>query len=400
MTPARQKGLRVTAGLLDLGASALWAQTLVGQALWCGLPLAAAALVGFYILPRPRARGVLLTASLLTCALSTTFAFLLGAVVDMDVPRAGFFLVCPVSFFVHRLLLRVVSRRLSRTAVAVVGRGAGTRHLRRLVEADEGGLCVRPKADIVLVATTKPGSPRAGEIVIPFHNGLPTERIELPGGHRLHLFETCAEGQSGRVKRIVDLLLALLALPILLPAAGLCALITRVVSGPPAVHSQVRLTLNDKPFRIWKIRTMVPDAEPGGNPVWPRAHDDRATPLGSLLRRFWLDETPQILNVLRGDVSWVGPRPERPAFAQVLSESIPTYSQRHRVKGGLTGLAQIEGYVGNTSLRRRVAHDLAYIRRWSPWLDVKIVLGTLCQIARRKIRPTVDYAPGQPGRVP
>ncbi len=145
---------------------------------------------------------------------------------------------------------------------------------------------------------------------------------------------------------------------------------------------------------------MPTDAEPQGQPVWPSAQDPRMTRPGKLLRQLWLDELPQIWNVLRGDLSWVGPRPERPEFAQVFTESLPKYPLRHRTRAGVTGLAQIRGFVGNTSLRKRLACDLEYIRSWSPWLDVAVLSGTLCQILARRRQPVFDFVPGQGDRIP
>ena len=111
------------------------------------------------------------------------------------------------------------------------------------------------------------------------------------------------------------------------------------------------MTRGGRVFRIWKLRTMVLDAEPGGVAVWPEEHDPRITRLGRVLRRLWIDELPQLWNVLRGDMSVVGPRPERPEFVEAFAEAMPKYQDRHAVPAGITGLAQVHGLTGNTSIR-------------------------------------------------
>jgi len=126
-----------------------------------------------------------------------------------------------------------------------------------------------------------------------------------------------------------------------------------------------------------KFRTMPIDAESETGPIWTRQEDARATPLGSLLRKTSLDELPQLWNVLRGDMSLVGPRPERPVFIKKFRGEIPGYMLRHKVKSGLTGWAQVHGWRGNTSLHERVEHDIYYIQNWTLALDVRILLLTL-----------------------
>ena len=139
---------------------------------------------------------------------------------------------------------------------------------------------------------------------------------------------------------------------------------------------QPRAGLNGRTFQMLKFRSMRLDAERTTGPVWAVRGDDRCTPLGRLLRRWSLDELPQLLNVLKGDMSLVGPRPERGVFVEQFRRQIPNYAQRHQVKAGITGWAQVNGWRGNTSLRRRVECDLYYICNWSLWLDLKILLLT------------------------
>ncbi|MDA9951686.1 sugar transferase, partial [Oligoflexaceae bacterium] len=130
-------------------------------------------------------------------------------------------------------------------------------------------------------------------------------------------------------------------------------------------------------FTMLKFRSMPVDAEKGSGAVWAQKGDGRATGVGKFLRKSSLDELPQLLNILRGEMSLVGPRPERPVFVDEFRQNIPGYMLRHKVKAGLTGWAQINGWRGNTSLEKRIECDLYYIQNWSVWLDIRIMLLTL-----------------------
>ena len=135
--------------------------------------------------------------------------------------------------------------------------------------------------------------------------------------------------------------------------------------------------LDGRLFRVWKFRTMNVDAEAQSGPVWATADDPRRTRLGAFLRRLSLDELPQLFNVLRGEMSLVGPRPERPVFIQDFRARIPKYMLRHMVQAGMTGWAQVNGWRGDTSIEQRIEHDLYYIENWSWRLDLKILALTL-----------------------
>jgi lipopolysaccharide/colanic/teichoic acid biosynthesis glycosyltransferase len=135
--------------------------------------------------------------------------------------------------------------------------------------------------------------------------------------------------------------------------------------------------LDGRRFTLLKFRSMIDDAEKHTGPVWASEDDPRTTPLGRWLRRTSLDELPQLINVLRGEMSLVGPRPERPPLIDEFRSSIPKYMLRHKVKAGMTGWAQVNGWRGNTSLERRIEHDLEYIENWSLWRDVKILALTV-----------------------
>ena len=148
----------------------------------------------------------------------------------------------------------------------------------------------------------------------------------------------------------------------------------------PIFYRQERMGLDGRPFMIWKFRSMRADAEAHHRAgVGDRATTTAARALGSFLRRWSLDELPQLWNVLRGDMSLVGPRPERPTFVREFKHKVPQYMLRHRVKAGITGWAQVHGWRGNTSIRKRIQYDLYYIENWSLGLDFKILWMTLRQ---------------------
>jgi len=138
--------------------------------------------------------------------------------------------------------------------------------------------------------------------------------------------------------------------------------------------------LDGKPFTIYKFRSMYENAEEETGPVWADPDDPRRTALGGILRRLSIDELPQLYNVLKGDMSLVGPRPERPSFVQKFKERIPQYMLRHKVKSGMTGWAQVNGWRGNTSIEKRIEHDLYYIENWTLGLDFKILWLTFWRV--------------------
>jgi len=174
------------------------------------------------------------------------------------------------------------------------------------------------------------------------------------------------------------LVLAVAALPILL----LAALLVRLTSRGPILYSQVRLGRFGKPFSIYKLRTMYHDCERASGACWSQPGDPRVTPLGRFLRATHLDELPQLWNILRGDMSIVGPRPERPEFAPSLERAIPNYRSRLLVWPGVTGLAQVQLPPDSdiTSVRLKVAHDLYYIRHFGCWLDLRILACTVLHL--------------------
>jgi exopolysaccharide biosynthesis polyprenyl glycosylphosphotransferase len=158
---------------------------------------------------------------------------------------------------------------------------------------------------------------------------------------------------------------------------AIIAIIVKLSSEGPVFYRQERMGLDGKAFTVFKYRSMYPGAEDASGPVWARDDDPRATPIGRYLRRFDLDELPQFWNVFKGDMSIVGPRPERPYFVDQFKQRIPQYMLRHKVKAGITGWAQVNGWRGNTSLEKRIEYDLYYIENWSVGLDLKIIWLTL-----------------------
>lgn len=187
---------------------------------------------------------------------------------------------------------------------------------------------------------------------------------------------TPLDGLGRLIKRVIDLVLAILLIVLFAPIFLLIAILIKLTSRGPVAYSQERVSVDGSKFRILKFRTMRLDAEDSG-PGWTTAGDNRVTALGRFLRASSLDELPQLFNVLRGDMSIVGPRPERPVYIEEFRKRVPRYMLRHKVPAGMTGWAQVHGWRGNTSIDRRVEYDLYYIENWSLLLDVKILFLTL-----------------------
>ncbi len=200
---------------------------------------------------------------------------------------------------------------------------------------------------------------------------------ELDGLPIIHLRESPLVGWAAVQKRAFDLVVSATALVLLSPLLAAIALAIRLVDGAPVLYGQERMGLDGVVFRCLKFRTMRPDSEAATGPVWSSPDDPRRTRLGAFLRRTNLDELPQLWNVLRGDMSLVGPRPERPVFIEQFRREIPGYMLRHKVKAGLTGWAQVHGWRGDTSVQERVEHDIYYIQNWSLGLDIRILLMTV-----------------------
>ncbi|MCE9637867.1 MAG: sugar transferase [Planctomycetes bacterium] len=180
-------------------------------------------------------------------------------------------------------------------------------------------------------------------------------------------------------KRVFDVAASILLLAAFLPFLAAAMIFIEATSPGAALFVQWRVGRRGRLFRMFKLRTMVQDAEKGTGPVWAQDRDPRVTPLGRFLRDTHLDELPQLWNVIRGEMSLVGPRPERPLFVQDFTKRIPNYAARMEVRPGITGLAQVyRGYDSTIEdVRRKLAYDLVYIRRMSVLLDLKIMFKTL-----------------------
>ena len=200
---------------------------------------------------------------------------------------------------------------------------------------------------------------------------------DLDGVPVINLNDVPLQGVSTFVKRSFDVMISAAALLTMVIPGALIAWIIKRNSPGPVFYAQERMGLDGKAFRVYKFRTMPIDAESESGPVWAEENDERATPFGAWLRRHDLDEWPQFWNVLVGDMSIVGPRPERPFFVEQFKHRIPQYMLRHKVKAGITGWAQVNGWRGNTSLEKRIEYDLYYIENWSVALDLKIMWLTI-----------------------
>lgn len=330
-------------------------------------------------------------------------------------------------------LLRGVSRWLTSkgigiTRVAVIGRGPHTSTILH-------NLAYRPPPGIVLVGTIGTGQMNCGDVTIP-DLGILDELgpllsryrvdrliITIPFQHHqriLSVLRECArsrvsydmvpdlfgmmttgfqatdlggvpllvfrsrpiDGWGAVAKRVVDLVVSSVSLLILLPAFGVIALAIWRDSGGPVFFGQKRVGLNNGLFTMYKFRSMRVDAEERSGPVWATAEDPRRTGVGRFLRQWSLDELPQLWNVVRGEMSLVGPRPERPFFVERFREQVPRYLERHRVRAGLTGWAQVNGLRGNTSIEERTRFDIYYVENWSLWLDLKVLVRTLSEWAK------------------
>jgi len=193
----------------------------------------------------------------------------------------------------------------------------------------------------------------------------------------IHLRESPLYGWNRVLKRAFDLGGAALALTLAAPVMLAIIVALKLTSPGPVLYRQERMGVDGRRFRMLKFRTMRVDAEAETGPVWTRPDDPRRTRVGALLRRTSLDELPQLFNVLRGEMSLVGPRPERPSFVEEFRRRVPGYMLRHKVKAGITGWAQVNGWRGNTSIEKRIECDLYYIERWSLGFDLKILIQTL-----------------------
>jgi len=200
---------------------------------------------------------------------------------------------------------------------------------------------------------------------------------DIDGLPVIHLVDETPFEFSRAMKRLVDVVFSGVLLIVLSPLFCLIAVAVKLSSSGPVFYRQIRMGLNGKKFEMLKFRSMPVDAEKESGAVWATKDEGRATKVGAFLRKTSLDELPQFINVLKGDMSIVGPRPERPVFIDEFRNKVPKYMLRHKMKAGITGWAQVHGWRGNTSISKRIEFDIYYIRNWSLRLDLKIMLMTL-----------------------
>ena len=196
---------------------------------------------------------------------------------------------------------------------------------------------------------------------------------EFEGMPLISLRDTPLYGWNIIVKRVLDIVFSSLVIIFTSPVMLIIAILIKLTSGGPLLLKQERMGLDGKTFNMLKFRTMFANAEQETGPVWAKKDDPRRTKIGKLLRKTSMDELPQFFNVLKGNMSIVGPRPERPVFIENFRNTIPKYMLRHKMKAGITGWAQVSGWRGNTSLEKRIEYDLYYIENWSLNFDLKII---------------------------
>lgn len=207
------------------------------------------------------------------------------------------------------------------------------------------------------------------------HSFVGYQVADIDGTAAIILNEPNIRSRSVILKRCFDLLLSAIGIVFISPLLILIALAIKLTSKGPVLYSQVRMGLDGKEFKMFKFRSMTNGK--ANKETWTVANDPRVTKIGRILRSTSLDELPQLFNVLLGDMSLVGPRPERPIFVHQFREKIPTYMLRHKMKAGMTGWAQVNGWRGDTSIERRIECDLYYIKNWSIWMDCWIIFMTV-----------------------
>jgi len=200
---------------------------------------------------------------------------------------------------------------------------------------------------------------------------------EVAGVPVVNISYSAIDGANKLLKAVEDYVLTSVLLIMASPLMALIAIGVKLSSPGPVLYRQMRVGWNGKEFTMLKFRSMPIEAEHESGPIWASKMDKRATPFGAFLRKTSLDELPQLFNVLRGEMSLIGPRPERPVFVEQYKGEVPHYNKKHLVKAGLTGWAQVHGWRGNTCLHTRIEHDLYYIENWSLWLDIKIIAMTV-----------------------
>lgn len=204
--------------------------------------------------------------------------------------------------------------------------------------------------------------------------------MEINGAPLLQFKSFTLSGWQGLLKRTFDFIISLIGIIVLSPLFLILSILIKLNSKGPVFYKQKRVSMDGKEFFMIKFRSMRTDAEDRTGPVWAKADDPRTTPVGKFLRRTSLDELPQLWNILKGEMSLVGPRPERPHFINQFKDDIPKYLERHRLRSGMTGWAQVNGLRGQSPIEQRTKFDLYYIENWSLWFDIKIIIMTFITI--------------------
>jgi exopolysaccharide biosynthesis polyprenyl glycosylphosphotransferase len=342
---------------------------------------------------------------------------------EMSYSRTFFGLFFWMSLFfliLERLFIRVILRRLYRRGVGalsvlLVGNtsmakriaetyerlpGLGFKVVGQTSQLDPGAVeakMIELGADTVVLALSFEDLRTAADIAerlgghhvdvffVPDMDRLRVSRMrlsEIAGIPFISLRGCGLSGMDRIIKRTFDIVSSALALLLLSPLLLLLAILVKSNSPGPVLYRQERLGRENRPFSMLKFRTMRRDAETQSGPVWTVENDPRRTWVGSVLRRFSLDELPQLWNVLKGDMSMVGPRPERTHFAEEFDRRVPRYLERHRVRSGLTGWAQVNGLRGNTPIEDRTLYDLHYVENWSLGFDLRVLLRTVKSVIK------------------
>jgi exopolysaccharide biosynthesis polyprenyl glycosylphosphotransferase len=254
-----------------------------------------------------------------------------------------------------------VAQEFDATAVILADVSCPPRDVEALI-----GLCQREMLDFQMVPAFFPALGTGLQVKL-------VSGVPLLGVSRLPLDRLV----NRIIKRGIDVVGALVGLALTLPIMAVFAVLVYLESRGPVLYRQHRTSRCGRSFSIYKIRSMRLDAEATTGAVWARADDPRQLKIGALMRRWDIDELPQFWNVLVGDMSLVGPRPERPELIARFKEEIPNYNIRHEIRAGLTGWAQIHGYRGDTDLRKRIEYDVYYLENWNPVLDLYCVAATL-----------------------
>lgn len=205
---------------------------------------------------------------------------------------------------------------------------------------------------------------------------------DIDGIPIINLTKTPLQGWNALFKRVLDIALSIIGLVLTAPLTIPLAIVIKLTSSGPVLFRQERMSLDGSRFTMLKFRSMKNDAESESGPVFTTRDDPRRTRIGVMIRELGLDELPQLLNVLKGDMSLVGPRPERPPFVEEFKKEIPYYMMRHKVKSGITGWAQINGFRGDTSIKKRIEYDVYYVQNWSLVFDLKIMFLTLFRLRK------------------